>query len=51
MMRQLPPEMLDPMIDRLASPEDVALVALSLVSDMGKLINGQIIGAGTPPGP
>jgi len=50
MMRQLPPELLDSMIERLASPEDVALVALSLVSDLGKLINGQIIGAGTPAG-
>jgi 3-oxoacyl-[acyl-carrier protein] reductase len=46
MMRELPPELLAPMEDRLASPEDVAGVALFLVSDLAKLVNGQIVGAG-----
>jgi 3-oxoacyl-[acyl-carrier protein] reductase len=46
MMRQLPPELLGPMEDRLASPEEVAEVALFLVSDMAQLVHGQIVGAG-----
>ncbi|MGE0794561.1 MAG: SDR family NAD(P)-dependent oxidoreductase [Acidimicrobiia bacterium] len=46
MMRELPPELLAPMEARLASPDDVAGVALFLVSDLAKLVNGQIIGAG-----
>jgi 3-oxoacyl-[acyl-carrier protein] reductase len=45
MMRQLPPEVLDAMQDRLAAPEEVADVALLLVSDLSKLVRGQIIGA------
>ena len=47
MMRQLPPELLGPMEDRLPAPDDVAEVALFLVSDRAKLVNGQIVGAGT----
>lgn len=47
MMRELPPELLDPIIGRLADPADVAAVALALVSDLSKLVTGQIIGAGT----
>ncbi|HUZ10933.1 MAG TPA: SDR family oxidoreductase [Acidimicrobiales bacterium] len=50
MMRELPSELLDPMIGRLADPADVAAVALALVSDLSKLVNGQIIGAGAPGG-
>jgi 3-oxoacyl-[acyl-carrier protein] reductase len=50
MMRQLPPELLGPMEDRLPSPDEVAEVALFLVSDMAKLVHGQIIGAGSQVG-
>jgi 3-oxoacyl-[acyl-carrier protein] reductase len=46
MMRQLPPELLGPMEDRLATPEEVARVALFLVSDLGQAVRGQIISAG-----
>jgi 3-oxoacyl-[acyl-carrier protein] reductase len=46
MMRQLPPEMLGPMEDKLADPDDVADVALFLVSDLGRMVNGQIVSAG-----
>jgi 3-oxoacyl-[acyl-carrier protein] reductase len=46
MMRQLPPELLGPMEARLSDPADVADVALWLVSDLAKLVNGQIISAG-----
>jgi 3-oxoacyl-[acyl-carrier protein] reductase len=46
MMRELPPELLAPMEGRLASPEDVSGVALFLVSDLAKLVNGQIVSAG-----
>jgi NAD(P)-dependent dehydrogenase (short-subunit alcohol dehydrogenase family) len=45
MMRQLPPEMLEPIAPSLASPADVADVAVFLVSDQSKLVNGQIISA------
>jgi len=47
MMRQLPPELLAPMEARLPTPDDVAEVALFLISDRAKLVNGQIVGAGT----
>jgi 3-oxoacyl-[acyl-carrier protein] reductase len=46
MMRQLPPDLLDPIEASLARPEDVANVALWLVSDLGKSVNGQIVAAG-----
>lgn len=46
MMRELPPELLAPMEASLPSPDEVADVALFLVSDLSKLVNGQIIGAG-----
>jgi 3-oxoacyl-[acyl-carrier protein] reductase len=46
MMRELPPELLDPIEASLARPEDVANVALWLVSDLGKSVNGQIVAAG-----
>jgi 3-oxoacyl-[acyl-carrier protein] reductase len=46
MMRQLPPELLGPMQSRLSDPADVADVALWLVSDLAKLVNGQIVSAG-----
>jgi 3-oxoacyl-[acyl-carrier protein] reductase len=46
MMRQLPPELLDPMEASLAAPADVADVALLLVSDLGRSVNGQIVSAG-----
>jgi NAD(P)-dependent dehydrogenase (short-subunit alcohol dehydrogenase family) len=45
MMRQLPPEILAPMEARLPSPEEVAEVAVVLVSDRCHLVNGQIVGA------
>jgi 3-oxoacyl-[acyl-carrier protein] reductase len=48
MMRELPPELLDPIKDRLATPESVADVALALVSDLSRGVNGQIVGAGAP---
>jgi enoyl-[acyl-carrier-protein] reductase (NADH) len=51
MMRELPPELLDPMEASLARPEDVANVALWLVSDLGKSVNGQIVSAGAGPAP
>jgi 3-oxoacyl-[acyl-carrier protein] reductase len=47
MMRELPPELLGPIEASLPSPDEVADVALFLVSDLAKLVNGQIIGAGT----
>src|SRR3984957_718205 len=47
MMRELPPELLGPMEKSLPSPDDVADVALFLVSDLAKLVNGQIVGAGS----
>jgi 3-oxoacyl-[acyl-carrier protein] reductase len=46
MMRQLPPELLGPMEARLAAPGEVADVALFLVSDLAKVVNGQIVSAG-----
>jgi NAD(P)-dependent dehydrogenase (short-subunit alcohol dehydrogenase family) len=46
MMRQLPPELLDPIEGLLAAPADVADVALFLVSDLGRSVNGQIVSAG-----
>jgi 3-oxoacyl-[acyl-carrier protein] reductase len=46
MMRQLPPELLGPMEASLGTPETVADVALFLVSDLGKSVNGQIVSAG-----
>jgi 3-oxoacyl-[acyl-carrier protein] reductase len=46
MMRQLPPELLGPMEESLGTPEVVADVALFLVSDLGKSVNGQIVSAG-----
>jgi 3-oxoacyl-[acyl-carrier protein] reductase len=46
MMRELPPELLGPMEDRLADPADVAGTALFLVSSMGKSVSGQIVSAG-----
>jgi 3-oxoacyl-[acyl-carrier protein] reductase len=46
MMRELPAELLAPMENRLPSPDEVADVALFLVSDLSNLVNGQIIGAG-----
>jgi 3-oxoacyl-[acyl-carrier protein] reductase len=46
MMRQLPAELLGPMEGSLASPEDVAKVALFLVSDLASSVNGQIVSAG-----
>jgi 3-oxoacyl-[acyl-carrier protein] reductase len=46
MMRELPAELLAPMEKSLPSPDEVADVALFLVSDLSKLVNGQIIGAG-----
>jgi 3-oxoacyl-[acyl-carrier protein] reductase len=46
MMRQLPPELLDPIEGSLAAPADVADVALFLVSDLGRSVNGQIVSAG-----
>jgi 3-oxoacyl-[acyl-carrier protein] reductase len=46
MMRQLPPELLDPIESSLAAPADVADVALFLVSDLGRSVNGQIVSAG-----
>lgn len=48
MMRQLPPELLSPMEDQLASPEEVAASALLLVSPLAAAVNGQIVGAGRP---
>lgn len=45
MMRQLPSELLGPMEERLASPEEVAEVATVLVSDRCRLVHGQIVGA------
>jgi len=51
MMRELPPELLGPMEESLAAPEDIAGVALFLVSDLSKSVNGQIVSAGGgPPG-
>ena len=46
MMRELPPELLAPMEESLASPEDVADAALFLVSDLARTVNGQIVSAG-----
>jgi len=46
MMRELPPELLGPMEANLPSPDEVAEVALFLVSSQAKLVNGQIVGAG-----
>lgn len=46
MMRELPLDLLAPIEKSLPSPNDVADVALFLVSDLSKLVNGQIIGAG-----
>lgn len=48
MMRQLPPELLGPMQDQLASPEEVAGTALLLVSPLAAAVNGQIVAAGRP---
>lgn len=48
MMRQLPPELLGPMEDQLASPEEVAGTALLLVSPLAAAVNGQIVAAGRP---
>jgi 3-oxoacyl-[acyl-carrier protein] reductase len=45
MMRQLPPELLDPIKDRLPDPAEVAKVALFLVSDAAGLVNGQVVTA------
>jgi 3-oxoacyl-[acyl-carrier protein] reductase len=46
MMRELPPELLGPMEDRLPPPETAARVALFLVSDLAATVNGQIVGSG-----
>jgi 3-oxoacyl-[acyl-carrier protein] reductase len=46
MMRQLPPELFDPIQDSLGDPAEVADVALFLVSDLGKAVRGQIVAAG-----
>jgi 3-oxoacyl-[acyl-carrier protein] reductase len=46
MMRELPPEMLQPMEDWLSPPEDIAGTALFLVSDLAKTVTGQILEAG-----
>jgi 3-oxoacyl-[acyl-carrier protein] reductase len=45
MMRQLPPELLGPMEKTLPAPEEMTGVALFLVSDLSKLVNGQIVSA------
>ena len=45
MMRELPPDLLEPMEERLADPADVAGTALFLVSSMGKSVHGQIVSA------
>ena len=45
MMRQLPPDVIDELEQRLPSPDDVAGVAVFLVSDMAKTVNGQIVWA------
>jgi 3-oxoacyl-[acyl-carrier protein] reductase len=47
MMKQLPPELLGPMEERLPSPDEVAEVATFLVSPRAKLVHGQIVSAGT----
>jgi 3-oxoacyl-[acyl-carrier protein] reductase len=47
MMRQLPPELLAPMEANLADPRDIADVATFLVSDLSRMVNGQIVSAGT----
>jgi 3-oxoacyl-[acyl-carrier protein] reductase len=46
MMRELPPEMLQPMEAWLSPPEDVAGTAVFLVSDLAKTVTGQIVEAG-----
>ena len=48
MMRQLPPEILGPMEEQLASPEEVAATALLLVSPLAAAVNGQVVAAGRP---
>lgn len=48
MMRQLPQEVLGPMEDRLASPAEIADVAVLLVSPRAGAVNGQIVAAGRP---
>jgi 3-oxoacyl-[acyl-carrier protein] reductase len=45
MMRLLPEEVLAPMAPSLATPEEVADVALFLVSDLSALVNGQLLTA------
>ncbi|MGE0878756.1 MAG: SDR family NAD(P)-dependent oxidoreductase [Acidimicrobiia bacterium] len=45
MMMELPPDLLEPMKERLPSPADVAGAALALVSDLSKTITGQIVNA------
>jgi 3-oxoacyl-[acyl-carrier protein] reductase len=50
MMRQLPPELLDPMAPALAPPATVARAALFLVSDLAESVNGQIVSAGAGAG-
>jgi 3-oxoacyl-[acyl-carrier protein] reductase len=47
MMRQLPPELLAPMEASLADPKDIADVATFLVSDLSRMVNGQIVSAGS----
>lgn len=48
MMRELPPEILGPIEDRLASPEEIAAAAVLLVSPRAAAVNGQIVAAGRP---
>ena len=51
MMRQLPAEVLDPMVPHMPTVEAVADSALFLVSDLSRAVTGQIIHAtaGSPP--
>ena len=46
MMRELPPELFDPISSTLALPAAVAKTALFLVSDLAESVNGQIVSAG-----
>lgn len=46
MMRELPPELFDPIAPALAPPAAVAKAALFLVSDLAETVSGQIVSAG-----